>query len=97
MFVTAIVQDAGLSIKIASSMLEREVVSVGSRDGLVGSACPAFVSRSALFQVHHSSISFKYRFVSNLSLRPNLIIKHLVPKCKKSNYRLNSECTFVMQ
>jgi len=49
--VTAILQDAGLSIKLASPMLEREVASLGSREGLLGSSCPAFVSRSALFQI----------------------------------------------
>merc|ERR1712115_373187 len=33
-FVTAILQDACLSIKVASNLAEREIVSVGSRDGL---------------------------------------------------------------
>ena len=50
-FVTAILQDATLSVKIASNMLEREIFNVGSREGLVGCATPAFVSRGGLLQV----------------------------------------------
>jgi len=49
--VSAILQDAVLSIKIASNMLEREVCTVGSREGLVGVQAPAFVSRNSLFQI----------------------------------------------
>jgi len=50
-FVTAILQDATLSVKIASNMLEREIFNVGSREGLVGCATPAFVSRGGLLQI----------------------------------------------
>lgn len=50
-FITAILQDAILSVKIASNMLEREVCSVGSREGLVGCSAPTFVSRSGLLQI----------------------------------------------
>ena len=61
-FVTAILQDATLSVKIASNMLEREIFNVGSREGLVGCATPAFVSRGGLLQVippsSSSSISY---------------------------------------
>ena len=48
---TAILQDATLSVKIASNMLEREIFNVGSREGLVGCATPSYVSRSGLLQV----------------------------------------------
>ena len=51
MFVSAILQDATLSVKIASNMLEREIFNVGSREGLVGCATPSFVSRAGLLQV----------------------------------------------
>jgi len=50
-FVTAILQDASLSVKIASNMMEREVVSVGSREGLIGCSSPTFVCRSGLLQI----------------------------------------------
>jgi len=50
-FVTAILQDAALSIKLASNMMEREVFSVGSRDGLVGCTAPTYVCRSGLLQI----------------------------------------------
>jgi len=50
-FVTAILQDAVLSVKIASNMLEREIFNVGSRDGLVGCSAPIFVSRGGLLQI----------------------------------------------
>ena len=51
MYVTAILQDATLSVKIASNMLEREIFNVGSREGLVGCATPSYVSRAGLLQV----------------------------------------------
>lgn len=51
MFVSAILQDASLSVKIASNMLEREILSVGSREGLVGCSAPSFVSRGGLLQI----------------------------------------------
>ena len=51
MFVSAILQDASLSVKIASNMLEREILTVGSREGLVGCSAPSFVSRGGLLQV----------------------------------------------
>ena len=51
--VSAILQDATLSVKIASNMLEREIFSVGSREGLVGCSAPSFVSRGGLLQVRH--------------------------------------------
>eukprot|EP00090_Calanus_glacialis_P003034 TRINITY_DN12203_c0_g1_i3.p1 TRINITY_DN12203_c0_g1~~TRINITY_DN12203_c0_g1_i3.p1 ORF type:complete len:323 (-),score=96.73 TRINITY_DN12203_c0_g1_i3:69-962(-) len=50
-FVTAILQDAVLSVKIASNMLEREIFNVGSREGLVGCSAPTFVSRGGLLQI----------------------------------------------
>jgi len=50
-FVTAILQDAVLSVKIANNMLEREVFNVGSREGLVGCSAPTFVSRGGLLQI----------------------------------------------
>ena len=50
-FVSAVLQDATLSVKIASNMLEREILSVGSREGLVGCSAPSFVSRGGLLQV----------------------------------------------
>jgi len=50
-FVTAILQDAVLSVKIASNMLEREIFNVGSREGLVGCSSPTFVSRGGLLQI----------------------------------------------
>ena len=50
-FVTAILQDATLSVKIASNMLEREIFSVGSREGLVGCSTPSYVSRGGLLQI----------------------------------------------
>jgi len=50
-FVTAILQDAALSIKLASNMMEREVFTVGSRDGLVGCTAPTYVCRSGLLQI----------------------------------------------
>ena len=50
-FVSAILQDASLSVKIASNMLEREILTVGSREGLVGCSAPSFVSRGGLLQV----------------------------------------------
>jgi hypothetical protein len=50
-FLSAILQDAVLAVKIASNMLEREVCSVGSRDGLVGCSSPTFVCRSGLIQI----------------------------------------------
>lgn len=57
-YVTAILQDATLSVKIASNMLEREIFNVGSREGLVGCATPSYVSRSGLLQVCDSSWLF---------------------------------------
>jgi len=50
-FVTAVLQDAVLSVKIASNMLEREIFNVGTREGLVGSGAPTFVSRGGLLQI----------------------------------------------
>jgi len=49
--ISAILQDAVLSVKIASNMMEREVCCVGSRDGLIGVQAPAAVNRSGLFQI----------------------------------------------
>merc|ERR1712025_885695 len=50
-YVTAILQDATLSVKIASNMLEREIFNVGSREGLVGCATPSYVSGGGLLQI----------------------------------------------
>jgi len=49
--ISGILQDAVLSVKIASNMLEREVCAVGSRDGVIGVQAPAFVFRSGIFQI----------------------------------------------
>jgi len=49
--ISGILQDAFLSVKISSSVLEREVCCVGSRDGVIGVQSPVFVSRSGLFQI----------------------------------------------
>jgi len=50
-FITAILQDACLSVKVASNLSEREVLNVGSRDGLVGCSAPTYVCRSGLIQI----------------------------------------------
>jgi len=50
-FVTAILQDACLSIKVASNLAEREIVCVGSRDGLVGCSAPTYVCRNGMLQI----------------------------------------------
>jgi len=49
--ISGILQDAILSVKIASNILEREICSVGSREGIIGVQSPVFVFRSALFQI----------------------------------------------
>jgi len=50
-FVTAILQDACLSIKVASNLAEREILCVGSRDGLVGCSAPIYVCRNGMLQI----------------------------------------------
>jgi len=50
-FVTAILQDACLSIKVASNLAEREILCVGSRDGLVGCSAPTYVCRNGMLQI----------------------------------------------
>ena len=75
-FVTAILQDACLSIKVASNLAEREVLltistflqifflfirqilCVGSRDGLVGCSAPTYVCRNGMLQVIRLSKMF---------------------------------------
>jgi len=49
--ISGVLQDAVLSVKIANNVLEREVCSIGSRNGIIGVQNPVFVFRSGLFQI----------------------------------------------